>query len=88
MPFLSHARRWRGQIARRDRTREILPLVRAVAERRIPRMAAAAKRDRGSAAQPKFVVFLIDNLKIAFDAKWAIAEDGDFGSCHECLRKF
>ena len=87
-PSRSHARRRRGQIARRDGAREILALVRAIAEGRISRMPAATERDSGSAPKPEFVAFLIDNLKIPFDAKRAVAKDRDFGSCHECLRKF
>jgi hypothetical protein len=51
-------------------------------------MSAATERDSGSAPEPEFIAFLIDNLKIAFDAKRTVAKDDDFGSCHEYLRKF
>jgi hypothetical protein len=60
--------------------------VSAVAEWGIGRVSASAKRDGSPATQSKHLAFLIDDFKISFDAKWAVAEDRDFCACHEILR--
>ncbi len=57
----------------------------AIAERYIPRMAAAADGYGSPSTKAKTLAFLIHNLKIAFDANRTITEDRHFGSCHESL---
>lgn len=49
-------------------------------------MPATAYSHSGSSAEPEWLPFLIDNLKIAFYANGAIAEYGYFGCYHEFLR--
>jgi hypothetical protein len=49
-------------------------------------MAAAAQRYGRPSGETELFPFLIHDLKIAFNAKWTIAEDCHFGSGHEFLR--
>jgi hypothetical protein len=51
-------------------------------------MATAAKRDCGPSGETESLAFLVYDLKIAFDANRAIAEDGHFCACHEILHEF
>jgi hypothetical protein len=58
----------------------------AVAEWNIRGMAAAADRYSCPSTKPKFLAFLIHDLKIPFDANRTIIEDCYFRSRHESLR--
>jgi hypothetical protein len=55
----------------------------AIAEGLVFRMPAPAKTHDGSSAETEFLAFLIQNLKITFDANGTIVEYSQFSSSHE-----
>lgn len=57
----------------------------AVAKRLVFGHPAAAKRNHRTARQAERLAIHVDDLKIAFDSDWTIAENGDFGSCHAAI---
>jgi hypothetical protein len=75
------------QVAGGYRANEILSLVRAVAKWLIAGQTAATKGDGGAATKPKGLAFLVDHLKIPFDAKRAVVENGYFSSSHRFLHE-
>jgi hypothetical protein len=58
----------------------------AVAKRLVPRKPATTKRDGGAAAKPEVLALLVDQLKIPFNAKRAVVENGYLSSSHRFLR--
>jgi hypothetical protein len=58
----------------------------AVAKGLVPRKPAATKRDGGTAAEPEGFALLVDQLKIPFNAKRAVVENGYLSSSHRFLR--
>jgi hypothetical protein len=67
-------------------TDEALSLVRSVAEGGIAGKSAAAQGNGTAAGKPKGIPLLIDELEISLDAKRAVIEDRELGTCHEVLR--
>jgi hypothetical protein len=57
---------------------EIALAVRAVTERFIGRMAAAAESDGGASGQAELIPCWIDNLEIAFDQDWSVVSESNF----------
>src|SRR5579863_8641290 len=80
---------WLGgwEFAGNDGVREASGLVRAVAERLVGRMAAAAKADSRPPSQPKGAPLRIDNLEVPLHANRSVTVYSDLGSSHSGLRK-
>jgi hypothetical protein len=57
--------------------------VRAITERLVFGMTAAAETHSRPSSKPKFLAFLIRKFEITFDAKRAIVKYRHFGSSHE-----
>jgi len=74
------------EVPRRNLTGKVLPFVSPVAKRRGRRVAAAAKRNGCPSAEPKRFALLIHDLKISFDAEWAVIVDSDFRACQGILQ--
>lgn len=78
---------WQGrEIAGRYWADKVLALVGAIAKRLVPRKPATTKRDGSAAAKPEVLALLVDQLKIPFDAKRAVVENGYLSSSHRFLR--
>jgi hypothetical protein len=58
----------------------------AIAKRLVPGKPATAKRDGGAAAKPEVLALLVDQLKIPFNAKRTVVENGYLSSSHRFLR--
>jgi len=75
-------RLWGRQLAGGDGIREPASLMGAVAERFVPRMAAATEPDGGPASQSKRSAFRIKHLKVTFYADGTVVVDSDLRGRH------
>ena len=72
-------RLWGRQVARLYRIGKPHPLVAAVTERFVGRLAAAAQRDHTAAGQTEWLARGVENLEFALDANGAVGIYGDLG---------
>src|SRR5271165_2190068 len=84
--LLRKLRCWRWELARRYRVCKVLPLVRAIAERFVHRVPAAAQAYDFPPTQPEGLTFRVDNLKIAFHAQGTVIQNRKFRSRQDNLR--
>src|SRR5277367_6451273 len=72
----------RREFARNNRITEARGLMRAIAERLVGRVPAAAKANGGTPSQTKGAPFGIDDLEVTLHTNRAVAIDGNLGRCH------